>query len=465
MSFCDIDDPNEDSSGWLNEMNIRFNQLREIFPSLKTEDELNIYLFENICEEYETYFNFKKDWLNHCGIEVGVISLIENNLNIKLLTDQKNKMNIDGNSYYQQTNPTLALDESVDNFIRQLKNSDLDLPYKYTFMVSHSHFMKHLLMKLYENNEHDLDETQLSTSRYQLNKILLDNAISVSKKNNKKSNEVYFNNLDILGIVRLKIKDGYLILDQFVLHNYDNYVIKDKLVGLEKIVSPILRDLGIEYNVDNISFIFITRHCYACHNTLNWLNRIKMFEPGYSKYSMCIPNKLKLNFSDDKIEGLINAINKIEEIYCNREVDKSYILENIMFGSSFILRAIITITILGKLITNKLSMDNFRSMKDISSKDLYCKNELTIQSKSWIDSYKKSKMDNCYSKYLEFHDFPETFPKIEPYDNFETYQQRLKDNNINLDLNRYTSFVNICDADCDYTQDDVDKMNYQFRYI
>ena len=466
MSFCDIDDPSVNSSSWLSKMNTRLNQLREIFPSFENEDDVNIYLFENICEEYETYLNLKKDWLNHCGIEVGVISLIENKLNIKLLTENKNKINIDGNSYYQQTNPTLELDDSVNNFIKQLQNSDLDLPYKYTFMVSHSHFMKHLLMRLYENNEHYLDESGISTNLYKLNKYLLDNTITVSKKNNKNVNKVYFNNLDILVIVRLKIReDRYMILDQLVLHNYDNYIIKDKLLGFENLLIPILEELGIEYNLDNISFIFLTRHCYACHNTLSGIDRIKMFDPGYSKYSMCMPDQLVINFHDNKIEGLIKTINKIEEIYCKRQVDESYILDNIIFGSSFILRSILTISILAKLITNRLSVNMFRNMKALSSKDVFCKNKLTIQDKSWIDYYKLSEMNNCYSKYLKFHNFPEYYPEIEADDNFESYQQKLTDNNIDLDLNRYNSFIEICEAGCDYTQDKVDKMNYQFKYI
>lgn len=487
---CDIKNRESKPELWLKEMNNRFDQLITIFPTLPSFIEtypvpvkMKVYLFENICEEYENYY-FLADWLNYCGIENILVDLIQDKLNISVKALPVNKANTIGN--YQQTNPTLSMDESVNTFIEQLQNNDLDIPYKYLFMVSHSHFMKHLLQMLYKNSEKQLTKMMnyYNSLKYQkdtkdeatfeieelkfarLNKQLLENTINnIKQYNNKKPGHIYFNNLDILGIVRLKIAEEgrYMIIDTFILQNFDEYQIKNKLKDMRSIMS----DIGINYNINNISIIYLTRHCYACHNTIKLLERTKMFDPGYSKYSMCIPEQLIEHFHSDKIDGLIQSIKDIEQIYTGKVRNEAFIKRNIMFGSSFILRAILTITILGKLLIEQLSINIFRRMREYSRKDVYCPTELTLADKIWMDYYKRNpdNMNNCYSKYLKFHKFDDKYPEVLPDETFETYKEKLATAGIEEDLDRYKYFIEKCELECDYTDDDVRKIEYGFQYI
>ena len=455
---------------------------------------LKIYLFENICEEYESTKAMAtgRDWLNYCGIDIDLKNMLEETFNIQIKTNEINRKG----DMYEQFNPIQPVDESVKYFLSDLLNFDFDIPYKYLVCVSHSHYMKHLLLEMdklvkenlrqaiellqYEESVEDVlkgDNLQNEDliNEYNLanvNKILLDKTIGQAKQNVKKPGKIYFNNLDILGIVRLKIPNErrYMILDTFILQNHNGYEINSSLSQIQNQV----RKMNY-YKSENINIILLTRHCVSCHNILKGIDKVVkgLYEPGCNRYSMCIPDNLVDNLQPDKMNGLISSIKKINEIYYGEDITYDKLKQDIIFGSSFIFRSILTSTILARSIlkelNSKIQMD-MRRTGFYSTDDLVCDHfNYSPQDLLWIDAYNdnESDMNTCEAKYLKYHG---SFKEVHPDDTFESYFDKVK---INPELgeyhhyeniDRYSPYVKMCNAKCSYTDIDKDRIDFKDRY-
>ena len=513
---CQIDNPDKVGSNWEITMKERFAQLRELFPQVDDTEDLQIYLFENVCEEYE---NIKEtltrdyDHLNYCGIDINLITIIENNLKIKIKAEPPNRQL----SKYIQTNPTQNVDISVDNFIEQLHNLDLDIPTKFLVVVSHSHFMKALLKELDQINE---DKFIKRSFKYEPSKIetkvkfdiqnykteSFKRTIEKAKNNDKKPGKIYFNNFDILGIVRLKIrtKNKFIILDTFILHNYENYTVHNNksFSNIDSLVKYYNNKYGI--SKEDINIIFLTRHCVACHNILNFVEKPTMrgmVGAGWNKYSMCIPDELVSRLHTSKMDGLIKSFKNINNIYFKEDITNLEIINDTIFGCSFIFRSILSITLFAKVFISRLSTIMRSNMK-MTDKEMFCPTEYTQGDLIWIDDYSRddNTMNNCESKYLQF----DYFTKVEPDDTFETYMNKIRndvifemyfsmledgkneeivyekmiDDGISQDnfkrfvkfikdnkMERYSSYIDICNNECTYNDKQVNKIKFVNKYI
>jgi hypothetical protein len=214
------------------------------------------------------------------------------------------KIEVD-DSKIQKSNNKYTSSYDVDKYINYLQDHDND---KNLFIVSHSGFMQKMLFRLSTIKKFQIDNLDI----FQFGLVN-----DFTRKN--------------------KFKIKYILVRKWV-NNYEiSFIVVINGAEIETITE--LNQIN-NYKFSDIEFwVFQIRHCKGCHNTETGLvskvtRTFSQYSVGYLQYALCLNDT-----PSEMLEKGNKLYNILKEFSKNKE---GKLLENYRFGSSVILRAILT---------------------------------------------------------------------------------------------------------------------------
>ena len=297
---CDIKDKSE----------IRYKYIPAIFDSLKGK-----YGTEIFSSQVFTLFPYCSEEIKHGDAPiVGSVAKMVDKVNasevdIDIVNGLSQKFNtrfiVDPN--IRQTNTQYISSYDVDKYIEFLENYNYNG--KNLFIVSHSGFMQKMLFKLSTIKKFQIDNLDLfqfgfvevGPQKYKIKYILV---------------RKWTNDYNVSYIVDLN--DGKVITDT----NFITFFLNDKNK---------MKDVK--------SWVFQIRHCKGCHNTETGMvskvsRTFSEYSIGYLQYALCLNDT-----PSEMMEKGTYLFNILKEFSINKDAS---LFQNYTFGSSVILRAILT---------------------------------------------------------------------------------------------------------------------------